>query len=677
MLEYEDVSKLDYDRLLAEVQRANEADVLVYRGLIQRAGVDRLREQVRARKEHPNVLLLLDSPGGDAHAAYALARCLQNRYERFFVFVHSPCKSAGTLVCIGADELVISDAGELGPLDVQVWLREELVDYGEGQDTLDAIDFLYGKTIDAFRNHLNDLKGSGPLSGRAATDIAVSLTTGLFSPIFSQIDPVRLGELSRAAKVAQEYGRRLAGENVKNGALEQLISGYPSHSFVIDRTEAEQLFHQVREPVETEENLGDFMLWALQRLYQTHVELLQPLKVWETKALPADGMDSDILERVVAEDLLPEDVDTIGINTFDGVDEEEDTAAPEDESDEEAFEKVSHSGLFDAIEPSGFDWSENDAADAVTVDFDENEREELEHIADDVMHDSMSGVFDIRAIDGENGDEPDAFDEAPADHLAASVLTADTETDMQIRPEEEEPTPEDVVEAESVDGDEAILEQAPAVDQKAFGEMDTLDRAEQMGEALKAFDGVDSPRDDDSAEMPTLDSAERIGEALGEVEAEVPPPDEDEVAAEEEAQPDAGEDMAAYDAMLEAAASGEEDGQIEAMLAQAQSEAEETERISEREADLDAMLAAAEGETTDEAEIDALLAGGGDDRPAAEGAVGDAAESVGNGDEDIDAMLQQASEESAPGGESLDDLLDSIIENNAADGAPDEEQSES
>ncbi len=43
--------------------------------------------------------------GGDADPAYRIARCLQDHYDRFSLFVSGYCKSAGTLVALGAHEL--------------------------------------------------------------------------------------------------------------------------------------------------------------------------------------------------------------------------------------------------------------------------------------------------------------------------------------------------------------------------------------------------------------------------------------------------------------------------------------------------------------------------------------------------------------------------------------------
>jgi hypothetical protein len=71
---------------------------------------------VSSRKRRKNVLLFLTTEGGSADSAFRMMRFLQASYERVIVAVAGWCKSAGTLMCIGAHELYIGDLGELGPL---------------------------------------------------------------------------------------------------------------------------------------------------------------------------------------------------------------------------------------------------------------------------------------------------------------------------------------------------------------------------------------------------------------------------------------------------------------------------------------------------------------------------------------------------------------------------------
>ncbi|EGN74223.1 hypothetical protein A28LD_2315 [Idiomarina sp. A28L] len=176
--------------------------------------------------------------------------------------MHSYCKSAGTLVALGAQRLIISDTGELGPLDVQVNKPDEMFELSSGLDISTAISSLQQESLAAFRDYVTDIKIGGKVSTRLASEVATQLTRCLIEPIASQIDPMRLGEQQRAMRIALEYGTRLDSKvgNLKPHALRKLIAGYPSHGFVIDRKEASELFNNVRAPNDKEIFVMDHIL---------------------------------------------------------------------------------------------------------------------------------------------------------------------------------------------------------------------------------------------------------------------------------------------------------------------------------------------------------------------------------------------------------------------------------
>ena len=94
-----------------------KADILVINGGME-GGIDRalIKLVVERKNRYPDVFLILTTEGGDASAAFRMARCLQSCYGRFTVVIPGWCKSAGTLICVGAHNLLIGDLGELGPL---------------------------------------------------------------------------------------------------------------------------------------------------------------------------------------------------------------------------------------------------------------------------------------------------------------------------------------------------------------------------------------------------------------------------------------------------------------------------------------------------------------------------------------------------------------------------------
>jgi hypothetical protein len=92
------------------------------------------------------------------------------------------------------------------------------------------------------------LRSDGSITFKTATHIATELAKGIVAPILAQVDPMHVGEVSRAMKIGKEYGQRLSAgsKNLGADALELLVDSFPSHGFVIDRKEASDLFVNVR-----------------------------------------------------------------------------------------------------------------------------------------------------------------------------------------------------------------------------------------------------------------------------------------------------------------------------------------------------------------------------------------------------------------------------------------------
>ena len=253
------VEKPTVEQVADALAKEIDADVIHYCGVIEPTAANKFIEQCLTRRRRKNVLLILVTMGGNANSTYRIARCLQDKYERFFLFASGYCKSAGTLMATGAHELIMSDHGELGPLDVQMSRRDELWEYQSGLTVVDTLTSLQEQALSAFEDIFLRIKAGsgGSITLRTATDIAIAITTGLFGNLYSQVDPLHVGEAGRAMRIAAYYGRRLLskGENTTEDTLDFMMTGYPSHEFVIDRWEAQDLFRNVREPTEREETL--------------------------------------------------------------------------------------------------------------------------------------------------------------------------------------------------------------------------------------------------------------------------------------------------------------------------------------------------------------------------------------------------------------------------------------
>jgi len=251
-------------RLANLVAEKHNADLILYSGEIEDGVADRLINLAKSSDRKENVVLMLATRGGSPDASYRMARCLQRQYKKVVLYIYGICKSAGTLVSVGAHEIILSDFGEFGPLDIQLGKRDELFEMVSGLNITQALNSLNARAQDVFRSTLLDLKSGsrGQISTKLAAEIASNFAIGLHEKIYAQIDPAQLGSIERSINIASDYGKRLKTKNVKQDTVDKLVSGYPSHSFVIDIEEAKTLFEVVRMPDDTEEKLAECILWV-------------------------------------------------------------------------------------------------------------------------------------------------------------------------------------------------------------------------------------------------------------------------------------------------------------------------------------------------------------------------------------------------------------------------------
>jgi hypothetical protein len=240
-----------------DVRAAYDADIVLYFGPVDRPYDDFLIDECDARKKHKNVLLCITTLGGNANAAYRIARALQRNYcqtepkGQFLAYVNGVCASAGTLLVTGANRLILSNHAELGPLDVQLRKADEVGERTSGLTPIQALQYLKGASLDLFHNLFVGMRLDPSLGLHFSTSLgsklAAEMTAGLIGRLYEQLDPLRVAEINRWLSVASDYGRRIE-RNLKEGGLDRLLLQYPAHDFVIDPLEAREIFEVVEEP---------------------------------------------------------------------------------------------------------------------------------------------------------------------------------------------------------------------------------------------------------------------------------------------------------------------------------------------------------------------------------------------------------------------------------------------
>jgi hypothetical protein len=210
--------------------------------------------------------LLLHTGGGDTDAAEKLMSLIRDTVDEGWLRVVVPdfAKSAGTLMALAADRIVMSDTSELGPIDPQV-LRPD----GQGVLTLRPIQ----SYLDAYDTHAAALRSNpGDPVARVMLD---------------KLDPATLKFFEAARERARSLAERHLREfmfqprNGKPGNVTKTASrlidtkSWLSHGQMIGWQAAEEmdLLVEYMDP-KSDEWLGYWRLYCLQRLAVTERQKL-------------------------------------------------------------------------------------------------------------------------------------------------------------------------------------------------------------------------------------------------------------------------------------------------------------------------------------------------------------------------------------------------------------------
>lgn len=180
---------------------------------------DKIYNAVTAFTEKKPLLLILHSGGGDAGSAYLIGKlCREYCNDSFIICVPRYAKSAATLICCAANEIHMGSLSELGPIDPQI-------------DNLPALGLKYSI------EHIAELVKKYPES------------SDMFARFLSRsLKLINLGYYERVAESAGQYAEKLLlthKESLPKEAgiiAKDLVFNYKDHGFVIDKTEAEEIF---------------------------------------------------------------------------------------------------------------------------------------------------------------------------------------------------------------------------------------------------------------------------------------------------------------------------------------------------------------------------------------------------------------------------------------------------
>lgn len=211
---------------------------------IQPAHLLLLRREVGDRR-FEELDFVIHSRGGDINTAYQMVQLIRQHTKRMNACVPLYAKSAATLWCLAANQIVMDESAELGPLDAQILEersggKKEYVSALNPFNTLERLQTFSLETLETATIMIVQRSGLDLNESLQHAIRFVGATTG---PLFSKLDPEKLGRYSRALAVGMAYGERLLrrfsdlDEGTKAQILANLVRGYPSHDYIIDYPE--------------------------------------------------------------------------------------------------------------------------------------------------------------------------------------------------------------------------------------------------------------------------------------------------------------------------------------------------------------------------------------------------------------------------------------------------------
>jgi hypothetical protein len=281
---------LTSDRLNATAIIAKDALPYVFNQLTEIGEVKRLD-------------LLVFTAGGDTLAAFGLARILREFAKWVGILVPNRCLSAGTLLALGANEILMTRAGTLSPIDPSITTMLNPVVEGPmpgGRQPLPVS----VESVAGFKSLIE--KDWGIRNEQMLAQV--------FEILAEKVHPLALGDVYRSRQQIERLAQQLMKTHRRDKkqiqkVISTLTRGLGSHDYPIHRTEARELLGKqvARDNPELEK-----LVWDLYQDYAKEMNLgvmynpTTALAEWKTSGQAAPAKVR--LEMAVIENRKSRDV---------------------------------------------------------------------------------------------------------------------------------------------------------------------------------------------------------------------------------------------------------------------------------------------------------------------------------------------------------------------------------
>jgi len=260
--------------LLLDLKEIRKPDLLIIHDLI-------------CKKNFESLDVILQTPGGDIDAAFLIIKVLRKKAKQVNIIVPLYAKSAGTLMCLGADQILLTELSELGPLDTQIFEQQEggQSGYTSALNGFKALEQVQLHTIETLDIATKLILARSRMKISEAIHLAAEFSGQTSGTLYSKLNPYKIGEYARALEIGEQYGitllnryRGWAREKAEK-TVKTLVKQYPSHGFIID---LEELVSLGLPAIKINGNLTDTIINLRKKLLETQqtiIELIEPEKI--------------------------------------------------------------------------------------------------------------------------------------------------------------------------------------------------------------------------------------------------------------------------------------------------------------------------------------------------------------------------------------------------------------
>jgi len=223
------------------------------------------------------VSLFLYTRGGDMVAPLRLVKLIRSYCSEFEVLIPYRCHSAGTMIAIGADKIVMGRLGELSPVDPTTMHPYNPQDPLNPQQRLEV-------SVEDLNSYF--------LLAKEMAGVKEEQIDNVFKNLVEKIHPLSLGNAYRAFRMGKMIaekllempkGKKFSKEEIKK-IVEEITSKICIHGYPITRDEAEKLGLLI----EKTEGESEKDLWNLYAIYAEEMKLsipFHPLEILENKEI--------------------------------------------------------------------------------------------------------------------------------------------------------------------------------------------------------------------------------------------------------------------------------------------------------------------------------------------------------------------------------------------------------